>query len=263
MGLRVCDRLALRLTIAASKRWIEIWTNLSLRTLQEVHIPFHFSPNAQTSTPFSRSRRNARRCALNASSQVHGCTLISRVSFGSGLRPLIILSSNWPTRPRASTWSSCFPAGKESSSDRKLSYHGARVETYKPSSAMRPLIDWARTLLSPRVGNLSLKRKRDDQSGVYRETVRHRFRFALAPPPSQSAANASPDRRMPRPKYRESIACATNRRGTFCFQDRGPQRHARCSLHRLRSRHNPTHRKKRIWALGGSLSHGLGHSALK
>jgi hypothetical protein len=38
-------------------------------------------------------------------------------------------------KPKASTWSSCLPAGKLRSSDRNDSNQGARVGTYKPSSA--------------------------------------------------------------------------------------------------------------------------------
>jgi hypothetical protein len=45
------------------------------------------------------------------------------------------------------------PAGNVSISARKAANHGARIGTYKPSSAMRPRIDCARRALSPRVGN--------------------------------------------------------------------------------------------------------------
>ena len=71
--------------------------------------------------------------------------------------PLVIRLSNCPTRPSASTWSSCLPAGKFSSSLRKSGNQGALAGTYRPSSAMRPRIDCARTALSPRVGNDSRK----------------------------------------------------------------------------------------------------------
>jgi hypothetical protein len=49
------------------------------------------------------------------------------LSGGSGLLPLEIVSRSWPMSPRASTQSSCFPAGNESSSLRRSLSHAAFV----------------------------------------------------------------------------------------------------------------------------------------
>ena len=114
---------------------------------------------------FDPSTRFFRNGQLHHSPQVSALKL-SRLSYAayptccvsSGFaagRPTTILSSNCPISPSASTWSSCFPAEKLSSSARKAAYHGARSGTYNPLSAMRPRIDCARRALSPRVGNCS------------------------------------------------------------------------------------------------------------
>src|SRR5262245_21205528 len=72
-----------------------------------------------------------------------------------GTPPGAHLSKSWPTRPSASTWSSCLPVGNASSSAFRSSSHGARAGTYKPSSSILPRMLCARTALSWRVGNCS------------------------------------------------------------------------------------------------------------
>ena len=50
----------------------------------------------------------------------------------------LFLLSTCPMRLRASTWSSCLPAGKLRSSARNSPYHSARVGTYSPLTTAPP-----------------------------------------------------------------------------------------------------------------------------
>ena len=61
----------------------------------------------------------------------------------------------WPMRPKASRNRPCEHLGNPSNSARTSGHHST-CGTSIPLSASRPRIDWARTVLSPLVGNISI-----------------------------------------------------------------------------------------------------------